>query len=206
MDSYLVKASDIISRKRADERFYNPKDIRTILQIPLAKTDYCRFSTIIQKNGIKTGKGVDQSDQGFGEISFLKVSNVKAYFVSYNEVEILTEDIVKKYKMPILKPNDLLMSRVGTVGVVAIFRKEDPTSVYSDNVIRIRLIESEQINPMYVCIFLNSPYALAQIRRFSKQSLQEVINQTSIKNILIPIPKIDVQNEISETVLGYFEF
>jgi len=205
MDSYLVKISDMISRKRADERFYNPKDIKTILQIPLAGVKYYRFSSLIAKNGIKTGKGIEKSEQGFGEINYLKVGNINEYFISYEEVETVSDDIVKKNKMPLLKTNDLLMSRVGTVGIVSIFRNEDPISAYSDNVMRIRLLESPQINFMYICIFLNSEYARAQIRRFSKQSLQEVINQTSIGNIVIPLPEIEMQNKISEAVLGHFK-
>lgn len=204
MESYTVENSDMISRKRADERFYNPRDIKTILQIAFANVTYYKFSALISKDMIKTGKGIPKSEQGFGDVNYLKVSNINEYFIRYDQPEVVSEEIVKKHKMPLLQTNDLLMSRVGTVGNVAIFQSDDPKSTYSDNVIRIRLLKSRRIDPFYVVIFLNSEYGRAQIRRFAKQSLQEVINQTSIRNLIIPLPELEIQYKISRAVLGHF--
>jgi len=205
ISSYLVSVRDMISRKRADERFYNPNDIMTILEIGLTGIPYLKFGSLISEGGIATGTGIDRSARGFGDVNYLKVGNIGEYFIKYDEVETVSEDVVEKYNMTLLEPNDLLMSRVGTVGNVCIFRREDPKSAFSDNVIKIRLLNSPQINPMYVCTLLSSEYCRAQIRRYAKQSLQEVINHTSIRNLIVPLPDINTQNQIAAQVMSGFE-
>lgn len=193
----------MILRKRDDERFFNRSDITKFLEISLIKEKCYLLGDLIES--IKTGKGITKEDRGFGEINYLKVGNIGNYFLKFDEVEVISDEILKRYEMDILEENDLTISRVGTVGNVSIFRKNDSKSTFSDNVIRIRLKKSKMINPFYVCIFLNSINGKAQIRRYSKQSLQEVINQTSLRRLIVPLPEINIQNNIANQVQEYFD-
>jgi restriction endonuclease S subunit len=77
----------------------------------------------------------------------------------------------------------------------------DQTATPSDNVLVLRLQNHERLRPFYVCIFLNSPFGQAQTRRLTKQSLQEVINQTSIQSLVIPAPDPELQKQVEDDVL-----
>jgi len=192
---------DTLVGNRHDERYYNRRDLETICRlIELDKTTKIYLlGNMLQEIG--TGKGIPKEEQGFGDIAYLKIGNIGKYYIHFSDVESISEQIVQQHNMLKLEVNDLLMSRVGTVGNVCIYRDIDQRATPSDNILVLKLKKLDYIRPFYTCIFLNCMFGQAQVRRFSKQSLQEVINQTSIKSIVIPYPSIKTQETIEQTVL-----
>lgn len=198
MLSYKVPENLLGSRH--DERFYNRNDLETICEMLTLGQDTMLYPFSYILATIGTGKGISKEEQGFGNIAYLKVGNMSRYLIDYTETETVSEDVVRRNKMKMLESGDILISRVGTVGNVCMYRDNDPPATPSDNVLLLTAKELDWIRPFYICIFLNSPFGQAQIRRLSKQSLQEVINQTSIRSLLIPCPSIETQITIEDTV------
>jgi hypothetical protein len=197
---YKVQSFLIDGRGRHDERFYNRADMQTVHSLlQFDRTQIYLLGNILESIG--TGTGIAKTDQGFGEIAYVKVGNMARYRINFNETEVVTPEVVKRYKMPLLRPNDLLISRVGTVGNVCMYFEGDQPATPSDNVLLVRLRDDERLRPFYVCIFLNSPLGQAQIRRLTKQSLQEVVNQTSIESLVIPAPDPELQKQVEDDVL-----
>ena len=200
MLTYSVPGKIVETTDRHDERFFNRVDMEVSMELSkLPDTQPYLLGNILESIG--TGKGIPKEEQGFGEIAFLKVGNVARYVIDFNGVEVVSDEVREKNRMELLRKGDILVSRVGTVGNVCMYNDEQPATP-SDNVLVLRLKELENVRPFYVCIFLNSTHGQCQIRRYSKQSLQEVVNQTSMKSLVIPIPRVDVQEQIENTVLG----
>lgn len=191
---------DHLLGNRHDERYYNRRGLETICRLlELDKTTKLYLlGNILQEIG--TGKGIPKEEQGFGNIAYLKIGNITKYFIDFSNAESVSEQIVQQNNMPMLEVNDILISRVGTVGNVCIYRDINPRATPSDNILVLKLRKLDLIRPFYTCIFLNSWFGQAQLRRLTKQSLQEVINQTSIKSIVIPYPTQETQ-EMIETVV-----
>jgi hypothetical protein len=85
----------------------------------------------------------------------------------------------------LLSRGDILTGRVGSLGVFACFEGEAPAS-YSDNTLRIRLNRKNQRRIGFVCEFLNSGPGRAQVLRGSRGSLQKVVTQASLAEVMIP--------------------
>jgi restriction endonuclease S subunit len=199
MISYGVPYKILTEQDRHDERFFNSLDMKTISSLEgLDSIELYQLGCILESIG--TGRGIPKDQQGFGEVSYLKVGNVSKYRIDFEGVELVSEAVVKQNNMQLLQPGDILISRVGTVGNVCIFTDQDPKSTPSDNVLVLRLQNIQNVRPFYVCVFLNSPFGQSQIRRLTKQSLQEVVNQTGIRSIIIPIVNEKSQIEIEDSV------
>lgn len=198
MQYYSVPDHLLVNRH--DERYYNRRDLETICRLlELDKTtNLYMLGNILEEIG--TGKGIPKEEQGFGNIAYLKIGNINKYFIDFNNAESVSEQVAQQNNMPILEIDDILISRVGTVGNVCIYRDGAPRATPSDNILVLKLKKLDTIRPFYTCIFLNSWFGQAQVRRLTKQSLQEVINQTSIKSIVIPYPDPETQKSIEQTV------
>lgn len=97
----------------------------------------------------------------------------------------------------LLNKGDLLFNRTNSkelVGKTAVFDLDGEYS-FASYLIRIRFIK--EVNPYYVNYVLNSQIGRMQIDLFSRQILgQANINSQEIKEILVPFPPLEIQNNI----------
>lgn len=80
---------------------------------------------------------------------------------------------------------DFVTGRVGSIGNFAVYREEQLAGI-SDNVLRFRLFSQHAARAEFLLHFLNSALAAGQIDKFRKGSLQGVINQTTLKTVVVP--------------------
>lgn len=109
----------------------------------------------------------------------------------------LTEDEINKYTLNV---NDLVVNRVNSMpylGKCALVRKDEETTVFESNMMRICLDE-ERINPEYLTYYLSSLAGKKELKKNAKQAVNQAsINQTDVGNALVPIPEnISVQLNI----------
>src|SRR5699024_7053659 len=103
---------------------------------------------------------------------------------------------VKKNEQLLLTENDdLLISRVGSVGVCSVIEEYQEGLALSDNVIAVKFKENT-IPTRYIAAYLNSSTGKLQIDRIIKGAVQSVINYQSIKKLKIPILDIETMNKI----------
>lgn len=97
----------------------------------------------------------------------------------------------------ILQKGDLLFNRTNSkelVGKTAVFDLEGQYT-FASYLIRLRF--SKEINPYYVNFILNSQIGRLQIDLMSRQILgQANINSEEIKEIMLPVPSLEIQNKI----------
>lgn len=98
--------------------------------------------------------------------------------------------------------NEILTSRVGTIGLFGVISPDLKGSIYSDNVLCFKLTEA--LNPyVYSVLFSSKPYQLL-LEKLAGGSVQPLITQTSIKTLLIPILEESFQTHISELIKESF--
>ncbi|ENW42614.1 hypothetical protein CAT67_02015 [Acinetobacter baumannii] len=91
------------------------------------------------------------------------------------------------------KPNDILYSREGTVGIAC----QIPDGVELCLGQRMVLIRAgESCNSKYLTMVLNSDHILSIVRSMTIGSTAPRVNMKDIRNYPIPIPTMDEQNEI----------
>jgi type I restriction enzyme S subunit len=101
-------------------------------------------------------------------------------------------------------PNDIVISRSGTVGEVCVVPPDVGEARISTNLMRIRL-DQKIIDPRFFCILVRGSEAvLAQIRLLCKGSTRDFLNQGILSSIIFPLPSLAEQREIVSMVDGLF--
>ena len=126
-------------------------------------------------------------DSGRPIAQWLDADGIPAYEVGHilpGELKD-TDVVVSPDTDKILERYDLLTGRVGGLGAVAAYESELPAS-FSDNVLRLRLKEQNKTRSAFVAEYLNSNIGNTQILRGSRGSLQKVVTQQSLGEIVVP--------------------
>ena len=97
---------------------------------------------------------------------------------------------------------DIVTTRVGTLGTFAEIDDSLDGSVCSDNVICFRMPD-ECKSDVYTLLFNSKPmYEL--IDRLARGSVQQRLNQETLKQIVVPILNFDLQERLSEMIQNSF--
>jgi restriction endonuclease S subunit len=174
---FIVKANELDSSYYSPT-MYHPKyrELEKLIKQPT-------LSILIRNQEIVTGKSIANTSKS-EEIGYLKVANVKPYKPLYSKMTFTDKDTVTQQSLPMLEPNDVIISRVGTVGKVCLFYGNPFPCTISDNVLKLT---PEKIDARYLVAFLNSRLGLLQIERVIKGALQGVINTSTLGAMKIPI-------------------
>ena len=86
----------------------------------------------------------------------------------------------------VLQRYDLITGRVGSLGAFAEYNSDLPVS-FSDNILRLRPKEHEKHRVAFVAEYLNSSIGNTQLIRGSRGSLQKVVTQKSLGEIVVPV-------------------
>lgn len=95
---------------------------------------------------------------------------------------------------------DILISTMGTVGKIDIFRDKYKKGIIDSHLIRVR-VNSKLISPEYIKLLINeSKYIKDNLNMQSKGSIMEGLNSTIIKNIVVARPPVSEQISITEYI------
>ncbi|MGQ9425219.1 restriction endonuclease subunit S [Gilvimarinus sp. F26214L] len=101
----------------------------------------------------------------------------------------------KAFRSHYLQKDDLVITRTGRVGTVAVFTEFDRPVVPGAFLIRYRLRRSVA-NPWFYRYFFNSTTGQQLIQTVATGSVQQNLNITNLNTLEVPIPPLNVQNGI----------
>jgi type I restriction enzyme M protein len=120
------------------------------------------------------------------------------------DLKIATPKQIKSFDAVRVIRGDIVITRSGTVGRVAMITQRLHNAIVSDDLIRVRI--SDEFKRFYVYAFLQSKEAYDQMIRNEYGSIQQHLEPQHIKDILIPIPTDWTEVlEVSESTKAYFE-
>lgn len=96
--------------------------------------------------------------------------------------------------------DDILMTRAGTVGRVALVTPNKERLVLGSNVLKITVRDTSKLLPKYLLAVLRSDYGQKQIQMFTGGSTIRAISVSGLGQIEIPIPSIEEQQRIAEQI------
>jgi type I restriction enzyme S subunit len=128
------------------------------------------------------------------DILLLSTKNISSEGLSLKKVTRINHPFHYKQKKSQLVPGDILVARHGKSGQAAVI-PENINTAHALNVIVIK--KSKSILSEYIAFLLNSG-VLSKIEASKGGSVQEIINTSVIKNLIIPIPDFEQQEKIIE--------
>jgi len=201
--SFLVKASEL--NLRLDASYNKPilTLIRKILKNRERKGSFelaklAKISTIFTPPRFKRIYVKDPKD-GVPLLQGSHISWIKSLDIKYlwKKMKNLNKYIVKK--------NWILITCSGTLGKVALVR--DYWDGWAATNHMTRIIPSKEINPGYLTIFLMSLYGLYQMETLGYGGVVEEIGEAGelLREVLVPLPDIQVQKKIGTLVLEAYD-
>jgi restriction endonuclease S subunit len=97
------------------------------------------------------------------------------------------------------KEGDVVVTRVGTIGLSARIPKECEGGTISDNLIRLRF-DQQKLSSYYLALFLGSLLGVNLMIKNSRGSVQQRLNQETLKEVIIPLLPLSTQQKIASLV------
>lgn len=137
-------------------------------------------------------------------IPFLRGIDIKDGFADFSNVLRIDEQGHKLLWKSAVKPRTVLLTMSGSVGNAAFAMKDWDYPVNSSQDIA-KITTSNEINPLYLTILLNSRYGKLQTRRLPVGSIQQHIFLWQLKKLIIPRLAEEFQNLAEKIYLQAFE-
>lgn len=197
--TYVV-SSEEVKNNRIDPRYYKPhfKKFEDELNKRKDIKDIGEISESVGSGSTPRAGGEDYTSREEG-IPFIRIVNLKNNTVVLDDVLYIKKEIHNgMLKRTQLKPNDVLLSMAGTIGLSVVVPKDLGDANINQAIARIVL--KNNINPFYLSALLNSKLGKFQTDRLSRPSVQANINLEEIRALKIPLPPLSVQNKIADEV------
>jgi type I restriction enzyme S subunit len=129
-----------------------------------------------------------------GEIRFVRGGDLVRGKVRLTKLRTITRTVSDQYRRTLLKGGELLICLVGQPGQVGVA----PDDLAGANIARqvglIRL--KKNLNAEFVRYFFQSGPGAAALGARESGSVQQVINLGELRQVLVPHPQLDEQNEV----------
>ncbi len=190
--------SQFMNAGRLDAEYFQPKYDDIEEKIKFCSNRYVVLGEVAEN--IDTGEYADDYiDKSAETVYYVRGTNMQNGRIEKD----YTHCVDKIYFTKILEQGDIITTRVGSVGIFAEVTEDLAGAVFSDNIIRFKL-PKEYIPSVYV-LLLNSSVINELIMRYARGSVQQRMNQETLKNIKLPIINIAIQKDIEAKIDKSFE-
>lgn len=134
-------------------------------------------------------------------VLFVRGGDIKDSKIDIGNLRTITQQVSQSYKRTLLRGGELLISLVGNPGEVGIV----PDSLAGSNIARQAglIALKDKYNSRFVLYFLKSPRGRNALFQRTKGSVQQVINLSDLKTVLVPQPEEDIQDSIASILSAY---
>ena len=153
---------------------------------------------VITKGTTPTSVGYQFVESG---INFVKIESITANgeFLEHKFAKI-TSECHEGLKRSQLRNGDILFSIAGALGRTAYVTESILPANTNQALAIIRLKKSDSVHPQYILKSLSTGFALDQIEKNRAGAAQQNLSLTQMKAFEIPLPPIEVQEQISSKI------
>ena len=198
MQENKVKISDLMS-KRIDPYYYNEEFQNLIKKLKQTK-NICSVGTLIKSwnrgDGPREGFYTDDYQSG---VPFIRINNLKQNSIDVSDIKYIYRNIHEtRLKRTKVTANNLIFAISGTkenLGTVAIIPDTIKEANLNSALVRLDL-DNLRISNKYFCVLFSLKFVRMQINYIGKGAAQNNLNNEEISQILIPVPSLDLQEQI----------
>lgn len=153
------------------------------------------------KRGLQVLKGDTDNDKNpeINSYCYIKISDMNDDTIEFNKstetVKNLSDNKIQSYE---LRTNDIILSARGTLIKLAIYEDSMPPSVFSSNILLIRV--KPNYNPYFLKFYLSTPKGKELISSMQGGSTIVALNPNKLKDMLVPNISIEEQNILAERI------
>lgn len=195
-----VKFSQV--KDRFDAEYYKPEFLELEKLISGSGTKFIRLGDLASKIRYGTSEKVAYQEKG---VPFLRVTDIDEFFtIEPENGKFISKQQAEKLKTFSVNEGDLLISRTGTLGSVVYITKRLGGSIFGSYFIKA-MLQKDTLSPIFVSVFLNSPWGKLQTERSASGGIQTNITIEMIQNLLIPELRKNDQDRIAQIYMEAVE-
>ena len=118
---------------------------------------------------------------------YIRITDFNGNQINKNQLQFVTDDIFKHISRYIVNENDVIISIVGTVGLVAKIDNELDNASLTENC--TKLVDLKNIDSDFLYYFLISKKGQDEINKNSVGAVQKKLPIYGVQNIKIELPK-----------------
>lgn len=192
--SKIVSLSDIENNNfELDSSYYINNEFENMKNFKMKRL--CDVADIKRGLQVPTNRLIEISEEE-PLYYYIKISDLTNNTIEFNtKIKDLSKKELDSFK---LQPNDILLSARGVLTKTAIYEEDMPPSVFSGNIMLIRL--KKNYNPHFLKFYFESETGKKLLSSIQEGATIVGLNSNKLKNILIPDIEIDIQNELAERI------
>ncbi|MBI4647618.1 MAG: N-6 DNA methylase [Bacteroidia bacterium] len=179
--SFIISSKEL--KKSLLPNFHNPKNKVLISKSKRTKIEYKPLGDLCTKIYTPPRTKRVYVEPQFG-IPFLSGNHI-TQLIPQN-VKYISKTETKQLDQFIVKEGDIVITRVGTMGIVRLIGKDIEGYAVSDNNNIIK-VDINKIDPEYIYAILYSKIGKRSVKKIAKGSVQNYNTPKALKSILIPI-------------------
>ena len=130
---------------------------------------------------------------------FINIRCINDGYLNLTDAQYLSsEEVESKYKHFLLNEGDYVLSSSGSIGRIAVVKKNDLPLLLNTSVIRFRTIDKSKLDMKFLFYFLQSIQFFEKIYEQSQGSAQINFGPTHLNQLSICLPSLPEQYKISE--------
>lgn len=155
------------------------------------------YSSLVSSGSTPLGGNKNYLNEG--EILFIRSQNVLMNKFSNHDKIYISKETHNNMKRTWVKNNDVLLNITGaSIGRSAIYSGKDDKANVNQHVCIIR--PKKELNSIYLNYYLTSSIIQDYIKRVNAGGTREALNFNQVKNIKIPLPPIELQQQFASIV------
>lgn len=183
---------------RLDAEYYQPKYEEILEKIKQYNRGYSIINNFIKN--YSTGHPYKSESYQEDGLALIRINNIKPGILDLSNVVNIPFKDRNFSKKDVAKKNDILISMSGTIGNVCKIL-EDIDAVINQRIMRATV---SNFSPDVIVLIINSIVGTTQLSRIGTGGVQTNISSNDIKNLLIPIIDVDIQQQIESKIQQSF--
>jgi len=150
------------------------------------------------------GPGILSSQYTTEGYPMINVGNVQDGYLDLKKTKFVSNEIANnKWSHFRIEEGDILFTTSGTIGRVAPVKKQDLPLLLNTSVVRFRPLNKKELSTDYLYYSLKSEYFVNDLLTLKTGSGQFNVGPTHIKTLKIPLPPLEIQEQIVKELNGY---
>ena len=148
-----------------------------------------------EKNAIVDGPfGSNLKVSDYVENGPVPVLTTKNLTGDYSNVRYITQDKFEELKRSEVRPNDILMAKIGSCGKTGIYPVNMPSAIIPANLMKITV--HPEVEQKYVYYYFDSLQFQSHLRKITKATAQPAFGVTNFKKLPFPLAPPEQQKRI----------
>ncbi len=202
----LSKAENLISQRKESIRLLDEFLKSTFLEIfGSGKKFEWKFLEEVaskEKYSLSSGPfGSNLTSQHYTDtgVIILRGTNITSGKLDLSNVKYISEEKAIELKRSELKPKDVVIIAVGSSGKALLVPQSLPRAIMSQNFNKITP-DISKVEPIYLEYCINDNIVQSQFKKKITDTVRTFLSLTSIKEIKIPVPPLELQTQFAQIV------